>query len=111
MTRHLPCVLVSLLLVSGLQAQSDRFGTDPRVELMSIIFRLAGNEEYTQGRVPAYITAIDSHFARFHDHEAVRLARELRETDGVSFDAVMNMAVHVTDAESLAERVPFDRAA
>ena len=110
MMRHLPCVLVSLLLVSGLQAQSDRFGTDPRVELMSIIFRLAGNPEYTQCGVPAYAAAIDSHFARFRDHEAIRLARELRESDGVSYDAVMNLAVHVTDAESLAERVPFDRA-
>jgi hypothetical protein len=108
--RHIPCLFVSLLLVSGLQAQSDRFGTDPRVELMSIIFRLAGNPEYTQCDVPAYAAAIDRHFARFHDHEAVRLARELRESDGVSYDAVMNMAVHLTDVESLGERVPFDRA-
>jgi hypothetical protein len=99
------------LLVSGLRAQSERFGVDPRVELMSIIFRLAGSEEYTQCGVPAYSAAIDRHFARFRDHDAVRLAREFRESDGVSFDAVMNMAVHVTDVDTLAERVPFDRAA
>jgi hypothetical protein len=108
--RYVARLFVSLLLVSGLHAQSDRFGVDPRVELMSIVFRLAGSEEYTQCRVPAYDAAIDRHFARFRDHEAVRLARKLRESDGVSFDAVMSMAVHVTDVESLAERVPFDRA-
>ena len=109
MRQHICGLLTVLLLGSGLQAQSDRFGVDPRVELMSIIFRLAGNNEYTQGRVPAYNAAIDRHFARFGDHEAVRLARDLHKSDGVSFDAVMNMAVHVTDFESLAERVPFDR--
>lgn len=100
--------LALLLLSSGLQAQSDQFGVDPRVELMSIVFRLAGNNEYSQGRIPAYNAAIDRHFARFRDHEAIRVARELRERDGVSFDAVMSLAVHVTDAELLAERVPFD---
>jgi hypothetical protein len=108
--RHVPCLLAGLLLASGLHGQSDRFGVDPRVELMSIVFRLAGSDEYTQCGVPAYAAAIDRHFAPFRDHEAIRLARELRESDGVSFDAVMNMAVHVTDVESLAERVPFDRA-
>jgi len=110
MVKQIACLCVSLLLACGLQAQSDRFGTDPRVELMSIIFRLAGNPEYTQCGVPAYAAAIDRHFARFRDHQAIRLARELRESDGVSYDAVMNLAVHVSDAESLAERVPFDRA-
>jgi len=76
---------------------------------MSIIFRLAGNGEYAQCRIPAYNAAIDRHFARFRDHEVVRLARELRDSDGVSYDAVMSMAVHLTDTEALAERIPFDR--
>jgi hypothetical protein len=108
--RYIARLFVCLPLVFSLQAQSDRSGVDPRVELMSIIFRLAGNGEYAQCRVPAYDAAIDRHFARFRDHEAVRLARKLRESDGVSFDAVMSMAVHVTDVESLAERAPFDQA-
>lgn len=33
----------------------------------------------------------------------------MRKNDGVSYDAVMSMAVHVKDVETLAERVPFDR--
>lgn len=107
--------LLSLLLLAapaafppGLDAQAYRIGVDPRVELMSILFRLAGNPEYAQGLVPAYGAAIDKHFAPYRDHEAVRLARRLRETDGVGFDAVMSMAVHVKDVDSLAERVAFD---
>jgi hypothetical protein len=107
--------LLSLALIAApavfsprLHAQAYRIGVDPRVELMSILFRLAGNPEYMQGRVPAYVEAIDRHFGPYRDHEAVRLARRLRDADGVGFDAVMNMAVHVKDVESLAERVPFD---
>jgi hypothetical protein len=76
---------------------------------MSIVFRLAGNNEYTQGRVPSYLDAIDRYFGPYRDHKAVQIARQLRNTDGVSFDAPMNLAVRLKDVESLSERVPFDR--
>ncbi len=80
---------------------------DPRVELMSILFRLAGNGEYNQGRVPFYVRDVESHFGRFRDHPAVKRAKELRQTRGVSFNAPMGLAVHVTDAVTLQERIPL----
>jgi len=80
---------------------------DPRVELMSILFRLAGNGEYNQGRVPSYVQDVESHFGRFRDHPAVKLAKELRQTRGISFNAPMGLAVHVTDAVSLQEKIPL----
>jgi len=80
---------------------------DPRVELMSIIFYLAGSKEYDQGRVPSYIRDVDSHFGRVRDHAVVKLARKLRATRGISYDDVVDIAVHVTDVISLPERVPF----
>lgn len=80
---------------------------DPRVELMSVIFRLAGNPEYRQGKVDTYTKAVDAHFGEFDDHAVVRRARDLRRKRGVSFDAVMSMAVHLADAEKLGESVPF----
>lgn len=82
--------------------------TDPRIELMSLIFRLAGNPEYNQGRIDSYNQNVESQFSSFRDHQVVQLAKKLRETRGVSYDAVMGMAVHVTDAFSLKERIPFD---
>ena len=82
--------------------------TDSRVELMSLIFRLAGNPEYTRGLVPSYVQGADDHFARFRDHDVVRLASRLRAERGVSFDAVMAMAIHVDNASTLGERMPFD---
>lgn len=102
-------VLLFLSAAAALSAQPVRVAVDARVELMSIVFRLAGSPEYNQCRVPAYGQAIDRYFAPCRDHEAVRLARELgQQPNSVSYDAVMNMAVQLTDVRSLSERIPFD---
>jgi len=80
---------------------------DPRVELMSLIFRLAGNREYGTCAIPSYNNDVNEHFGPFKDHPAVKLAAELRKTRGVSYDAVMKMAVHMTDTVTFGERIPF----
>jgi hypothetical protein len=81
---------------------------DPRVELMSVIFRLAGNPEYNQGRVDSYVQDVDEHFDAFREHPVVQTARKLRKTRGVSYDAVMSMALHIRDPYSLQQEMPFD---
>ncbi len=81
---------------------------DPRVELMGVIFRLAGNPEYNKCRVPSYDRDIEAHFGSFRKHPVVKLAARLREERGVSFDAPMTLAVHLTDAEALRPRLPLD---
>ena len=53
----------------------------------------------------------DCHFGPFREHAPVKLARELRQTDGVAYDAMMSLAIHTTDTETLRERVPLERAA
>lgn len=56
---------------------------DERVELFSILFRLAGNPEYNQGRVASYVADVEKHFGPHRDHAAVevptRLTREQEE--------------------------------
>lgn len=101
--------LPMLLLGATAYGQAPTVGVDARVELMAIIFRLAGNPEYNQTELPAYAKAIDEHFAAYRNHPAVKLAAQLRSTDGVSYDAVMSLAIHVEDASTLKERTPFDR--
>lgn len=64
---------------------------DPRVELMSIIFRLAGNPEYNQGRFTMYLKAIDERFGPHREHPLFPYVRNLRATRGVSYDAVMSI--------------------
>ena len=82
--------------------------TDPGIELMSIIFHLAGNPEYNRIRMESYAKEIDEHFGKYRDHEAVKLARQLRRTHGVSYDAPMSLAVHLTGGAKLQEKVPLD---
>ena len=85
-----------------------RVGVDPRVELMSLIFRLAGNPEYNQARVASYAAEVTKQFDGFTNHLAVRVARELRQTRGVAFDACMSLAVLVDDPYELRTRVPLE---
>lgn len=85
-----------------------RVDVDLRVELFAIIFRLAGNREYNQGKLQNYISDIDDHFAPFREHQAIRHARQLREKMGVGYDVVMFRAIHMNDPYELKERVAFD---
>lgn len=83
---------------------------DHRVELFSIIFRLAGAKEFSGSPVSSYATAVDEHFNRFADHPAVTLAKQLRATDGISFNAVPELAVHAGALPLLEETVSLDQA-
>ena len=85
-----------------------RVVVNPRVELISTIFRLAGNREYCQGKVDSYAKDVDKHFGDFREHPAMKLARKLRKERSVSYDSCMSMAVHITDAEKCEEKIPFD---
>lgn len=81
---------------------------DPRVELMSLIFRLAGSDEYNMrySKSP-YADEVEAHFGKFRDHAVVKLAKKLRAMDGVSYDAVMSMAVHLRGTRSLELKIPL----
>ncbi|MBK9118931.1 MAG: DUF4932 domain-containing protein [Phycisphaerales bacterium] len=82
---------------------------DARVELLSIVFRLAGNPEYNDKAAHSpYAERVERRFAPQREHPVVHLARKLRNQNGVSYDAVMSMAVHLTDTLELDERIPFD---
>jgi hypothetical protein len=52
---------------------------DPRMELMSIIFRLAGNNEYNQRGVIPYVEDITKHFDPYKNHPAVEMAKNPEE--------------------------------
>ncbi|HWH67873.1 MAG TPA: DUF4932 domain-containing protein, partial [Candidatus Sulfotelmatobacter sp.] len=85
-----------------------RVVVDPRVELLSLVFRLAGNPEYNQARVESYAADAEKQFTKFQEHQAIQLASKLRKTRGVSYDACMSMAVHLTDVDSLQTRLPLE---
>lgn len=81
---------------------------DPRVELMSIIFHLAGHKEYNEGYIESYNKDVENHFSEYRRHPVVKLASKLRRKRGISYNAPMALAIHITDIIKLEERTPFN---
>jgi hypothetical protein len=80
---------------------------DPRVELLSVVFRLAGNPEYNMSPLKTYTADIDRYFSPYKEHPAVALARKLASEKDVGFDAVMSLAVHLSPPPALKPLVTF----
>lgn len=67
---------------------------DPRVELIGIVFRLAGSPEYNQGR-RSYVKDVERHFGDFDGHPVVKMAATLRNTHLMSADGPMSLSVYI----------------
>lgn len=70
---------------------------DKRVELISIVFRLAGNEEYSAEEIKPYTGKITQHFTPYKNHELIQFARKMRNESSISFDAPMSLAIFLDD--------------
>lgn len=102
--------LCALLGASNVHARGKRAGiriqVDRRVELISILWRLAGAKEYLRAPAGPYVKAVDAHFGKYADHPAVAAVRELRSKHSISFNAPVALAVHL-DPKTLKPRVPL----
>jgi hypothetical protein len=120
MVKVLPAILLFAVVIDNTGASDSnsvatrqdrtklKVTIDPRVELMGIIFHLAGNPEYNRCKSKSYMKNLNEHFAAYREHPAVKMAKKLRETRSVSYDAVMGMAVHIEDVNSCSEIVPLE---
>lgn len=84
-----------LVFVMPTKAQTVDITTDERAELISIVGRLSQFQEYSQGSIKAYNNAIDSYFAEYKTHPITKLAQEYRKEYGLSYDAMMWVALHI----------------
>ena len=82
-----------ILLWSMAHASDLEVRVDPRVELVSVVFRLAGAPEYNRTESD-YSAAVDAHFAPHARHTAVKMARKLRLKRGIAYNAPVDLAVH-----------------
>ena len=64
------------------------------VELMGLIFRLAGASEYCECQVPIVAYSADNYFASMKDHRAVTLAKQYRSTS-FGYDAIAGYATQL----------------
>src|SRR4051812_2452103 len=70
---------------------------DRRVELLSILQRLAGAPELAGTPSTKYVADVDAHFGALRDHPAVVRTKQLRDQFGIAFDAPMWLAVMLDD--------------
>lgn len=90
------CVfLLCLCCLLRTSAQKVEVCVNEKVELMSILSRLAGFPEYSMDMAGQYIKDMDAHFAEQRNHPAVGHMKKLRQEYGIAYDAVMSMAVHL----------------
>lgn len=80
---------------------------DERIELTSILARLAGYEEYVNNDFKVYADDVDKYFAKHKNHAVIQFAKEVRFKNGIGFDAVPNLAVRLNPTPLLTPRVPF----
>ncbi len=65
------------------------------VDLMAMLWHLAGDRTYNQCKVTAYIAQADAYFAPYKEHPAVVKAREYYQ-QGLGYDAVAGYGLHLT---------------
>jgi hypothetical protein len=65
------------------------------IELMSILARTAGNREYNMDMAGQYTKDTEAWFAPYKQHAAVSYFQSLHNQYGISYDAVMSMAIHL----------------
>jgi len=71
-------------------------GVDARIELFSVLERLAGRPEYGVAATP-YARAVDEWFGPYADDPAVVTFRELVSSHGIGFDAAMTLAAQLDE--------------
>lgn len=84
----------SQLSASG-HTQAVESTVDRRVELLSIVFRLAGNPEYNMNFAKQYIKDINAYFGKYKDQPVIGFAKKLSDEKGMGFSRVMFLAVNL----------------
>lgn len=113
MKKSLIAFLTFIVALQGFAQEKILVAHDPRTELMSVLFYLAGAPEYGMSQYASYRREIDAYFAPYEELEAVKFARELRKQH-IGYDAVMYYAMKLSwnDKLTLSEDIlpdPSDR--
>ncbi|MDF9830303.1 DUF4932 domain-containing protein [Parabacteroides sp. PF5-6] len=70
---------------------------DKRVELISLVFRLAEKQEYAEKEFKLYTDRIDRHFEEYKNHELIQFTRFIIKENDIAFDGPMWLAAHLDE--------------
>ena len=103
--KRLAALISILILCLSVSAQDSSMLEKPRVdrnvELMSIVWRLAGKPEYSATNFKLYTDRIEEHFGRYRSHELIGFVQSIIRDNGISYDAVASMAAHLGEELNL----------
>ena len=86
-------ILFALLTISAMaQIKSEVSET---VELMGILSRTAGFQEFSNDLAGQYSKDTEAWFAQYREHPTVAYYKEQRDKNDIGYDRVTNMAVHL----------------
>jgi len=101
MIRILISILVALNFQACVQAQEkvllEKPTVDKKIELLSIVFRLAEKQEYSNKDFKLYIDRIDQYFDQYKNHELIQFTKSIIRENEIAFDGPMWMATHLDD--------------
>ncbi len=92
--------LFFLTLGTSLFANDLKPKVDARMELLSIVARLADYPEYSRGKIEVYNKKIDAYFGDFQSHPVIETAKQMRDGSRqpyrqLQYDGVLALAVHL----------------
>lgn len=82
---------------------------DQRIELLSIVFRLAECHEYSINEFPRYVKRIEDHFTPYKNHPLIKFTKSKVRKQGVGYDAVMFMAIAISQPPVMKPLKPFTK--
>lgn len=87
MKHFLSIIILISFGFTGLAQNPIPVAFDESVDMMAVIWHLAGAREYNQCDITPYVESVDTYFASAKEHKAVKLASKYYR-EGTGFDAV-----------------------
>ena len=101
MNRFLLTIFVALNFQACVQVQEkvllEKPKVDKRVELLSIVFRLAEKPEYSAKDFKLYVEKIEHYFERHKNHELIQFTKSIMYENKIGYNQVMSMAISLDD--------------
>jgi len=107
MKRLISLTLALLTSISAAFAKGDiDIHFSEGVDLMGVVFRLAGAKEFQCKNAPKYYESLDAYFASYKDHPITEYVRECRKHASICYDAVSAYGQHLVIGED--GKIAFD---
>ena len=95
MNRISTIIAACLLLITLKVGAQIKVEVSETVELMGVLSRTAGFQEYSMDLAGQYTKDTEAWFAKYKEHPIIAYYQGLRANCGISYDAVMSMPVHL----------------